>query len=204
MKRGSTAASGSGLHAFQPSMSLEAGSRKVHAHFSSLMHTFWCRALTDTGRPQKGLNSNKKSQCTFWCRVLTDDDPPTSGGGHLASQCTFWCRALTDSPALAKCTAMVACLNAPSGAGCLPTVQAGVQYELTTVSSQCTFWCRVLTDYNMKEVLEWVERLSQCTFWCRVLTDWKWSMSARLLTGLNAPSGAGCLPTQEGVNDGQG
>lgn len=53
-------------------MSLEAGSRKVHAHFSSLMHTFWCRALTDTGRPQKGLNSNKKSQCTFWCRVLTD------------------------------------------------------------------------------------------------------------------------------------
>ena len=60
-------------------------------------------------------------QCTFWCRVLTDDDPPTSGGGHLASQCTFWCRALTDSPALAKCTAMVACLNAPSGAGCLPT-----------------------------------------------------------------------------------
>ena len=38
MKWGSTAASGSGLHAFQPSMSLEAGSRGVHAHFSSSMH----------------------------------------------------------------------------------------------------------------------------------------------------------------------
>ena len=119
-------------------------------------------------------------------------------------QCTFWCRVLTDARRFAGTPASCPSLNAPSGAGCLPTVQAGVQYELTTVSSQCTFWCRVLTDYNMKEVLEWVERLSQCTFWCRVLTDWKWSMSARLLTGLNAPSGAGCLPTQEGVNDGQG
>lgn len=38
MKWGSTAASGSGLHAFQSSMSLEASSCKVHAHFSSLMH----------------------------------------------------------------------------------------------------------------------------------------------------------------------
>ena len=38
MKWGSTAASGSGLHAFQPSMSLEAGSRGVHVHFSSSMH----------------------------------------------------------------------------------------------------------------------------------------------------------------------
>ena len=36
---------------------------------------------------------------------------------------------------------------------------------------------------------------SQCTFWCRVLTDEEKSPDAFQFTGLNAPSGAGCLPT---------
>ena len=88
------------------------------------------------------------------------------------SQCTFWRRVLTDI--------------------------CGAAWSLPLLQSQCTFWCRVLTDYNMKEVLEWVERLSQCTFWCRVLTD-RTNLLPRLLTlilSLNAPSGAGCLPTE--------
>ena len=40
---------------------------------------------------------------------------------------------------------------------------------------------------------------SQCTFWCRVLTDSMKLVSGYLdgLTSLNAPSGAGCLPTEE-------
>ena len=83
--------------------------------------TFWCRVLTDPRGSDAGAWDRFLSQCTFWCRVLTDaakEDrrPPP----HSASQCTFWCRVLTDkNPAPIRSGA--SCLNAPSGAGCLPT-----------------------------------------------------------------------------------
>ena len=38
-------------------------------------------------------------------------------------------------------------LNAPSGAGCLPTVGECIGH-LPSAGSQCTFWCRVLSDLN--------------------------------------------------------
>ena len=61
-------------------------------------------------------------------------------------------------------------LNAPSGAGCLPTGH----------------FARVA-----------VRLMSQCTFWCWVLTNSRASLfpSSETSTSLNAPSGAGCLPT---------
>ena len=37
-------------------------------------------------------------------------------------------------------------LNAPSGAGCLPTAATASFHESPSHESQCTFWCRVLTD----------------------------------------------------------
>ena len=85
-------------------------------------------------------------------------------------------------------------LNAPSGAGCLPTYKHnGTTWD--QMKSQCTFWCRVLTDlgvlfYPLRSVEVSMHLLvpgayrqgrdtpgemrgipSQCTFWCRVLTD---------------------------------
>ncbi len=132
-------------------------------------------------------------QCTFWCRVLTDRSKQALAADRPRSQCTFWCRVLTDLGAHI-CIRMLA-------------------------RSQCTFWCRVLTDLRAK-TLDLSTKPSQCTFWCRVLTDRRSStyhrrpflVSMHLLVpgayrpvtvtardtfkkGLNAPSGAGCLPT---------
>ena len=61
------------------------------------------------------------------------------------------------------------CLNAPSGAGCLPT-QRSICSPWPARVSQCTFWCRVLTDLPKLHTQRLHSR-SQCTFWCRVLTD---------------------------------
>ena len=62
------------------------------------------------------------------------------------------------------------------------------------LGSQCTFWCRVLTDQNGHFAFT-PHSESQCTFWCRVLTDCGLDALREALRGLNAPSGAGCLPT---------
>ena len=62
------------------------------------------------------------------------------------------------------------CLNAPSGAGCLPTCNELFGTDIY-VTSQCTFWCRVLTDVEEHEFVGDLPAGSQCTFWCRVLTD---------------------------------
>ena len=42
-------------------------------------------------------------------------------------------------------------LNAPSGAGCLPTFKQAVCVDAKE-ESQCTFWCRVLTDIARKSL----------------------------------------------------
>ena len=40
-------------------------------------------------------------------------------------------------------------LNAPSGAGCLPTICIRLVFgRMCLRLSQCTFWCRVLTDLD--------------------------------------------------------
>ena len=70
--------------------------------------------------------------------------------------------------------------------------------ELPGHASQCTFWCRVLTDLRVGAAHRPVASASQCTFWCRVLTDvLDCHAPTRNGTRLNAPSGAGCLPTQK-------
>ena len=92
-------------------------------------------------------------------------------GAVFLSQCTFWCRVLTDGRDSLSLLPTPTGLNAPSGAGCLPTVVSEVVDDCLIIVSQCTFWCRVLTDFRR---VGGMARLSIC---------------------LNAPSGAGCLPT---------
>ena len=127
-----------------------------------------------------------RSQCTFWCRVLTDSGGPMrSARPGSRSQCTFWCRVLTDPLTAATKNVPSVSLNAPSGAGCLPTRDSPTRRLDRIVSmhllvpgayrhreqlwrdsqphqSQCTFWCRVLTppDYASGTV----SLASQCTF----------------------------------------
>ena len=150
MKWGSTAASGSGLLAFQPSMSLEVGSRKVHAHF--FLNAPSGAGCLPTERSVFLPSSRKRSQCTFWCRVLTD---------------------AASKPGLAAVKPR--CLNAPSGAGCLPT--SGTRClggPLTSLNAPSGAGC--LPTCNSR------------------------SWSKRPAKRLNAPSGAGCLPTQHGTS----
>ena len=110
------------------------------------------------------------SQCTFWCRVLTDSERAPTERDQSGSQCTFWCRVLTDANARFALAAPFIGLNAPSGAGCLPT-QRRRHCSGRSRGSQCTFWCRVLTDQNNGTSYYSDKLTSQCTFWCRVLTD---------------------------------
>ena len=109
------------------------------------------------------------SQCTFWCRVLTDNAGGNALNARSQSQCTFWCRVLTDIVMGTVTVSGYQSLNAPSGAGCLPTGADG-RRENGGDKSQCTFWCRVLTDPVIPQH-ENILTGSQCTFWCRVLTD---------------------------------
>ena len=63
------------------------------------------------------------------------------------------------------------------------------------IMSQCTFWCRVLTDAKEHQPSQRWHKECQCTFWCRVLTDGVQYELTVVSQSLNAPSGAGCLPT---------
>ena len=113
-------------------------------------------------------------------------------------------------------------LNAPSGAGCLPTSvrwtsakagvvsmhllvpgayrQEGGSMSIASEMSQCTFWCRVLTDRN--------GCLLQPRRGCvsmHLLVPGAYRRPERrgcvcILCSLNAPSGAGCLPTAVSAN----
>ena len=137
----------------------------------------------------------KKSQCTFWCRVLTDARPGERSHPLRGSQCTFWCRVLTDLKASEYERLRFLGLNAPSGAGCLPTARrgfdgfrSGVSMHLLVPGAYRRDSCPAGTVVRLK---------SQCTFWCRVLTDTlRRIFRAAMTFSLNAPSGAGCLPTR--------
>ena len=60
-------------------------------------------------------------------------------------------------------------LNAPYGAGCLPTLRAGPRRK-PGFRSQCTFWCRVLTNFADSDTGS-LAQASQYTVWCWVLID---------------------------------
>ena len=185
MKWGSTAASGSGLHAFQPSMSLEVGSRKVHAHFflnapsgAGCLPTALARCIATVGSVSMHLLvpgayrlgrsyevCPARKPVSMHLLVPGAYRPFNRGDQECAvgqSQCTFWCRVLTDTVNSYGGIANPTSLNAPSGAGCLPTTQRGSLAYGSHVS-QCTFWCRVLPpppDYASGTV----SLASQCTF----------------------------------------
>ena len=167
-----------------------------------------------------GVTTDHPSQCTFWCRVLTDPRTrgvrPTvmglnapSGAGCLPTKRNELYRVR------GPCG-----LNAPSGAGCLPT-----PYGTSQRRARCRVSMHLLVPgaYRRKEMsfiafaglvvsmhllVPGAYRLltgphnaghgavSQCTFWCRVLTDAiKAGEGIDPFLSLNAPSGAGCLPT---------
>ena len=50
-------------------------------------------------------------------------------------------------------------LNAPSGAGCLPT-RRRPGFGNRAPKSQCTFWCRVLTDWQLDKLREAAKQVS--------------------------------------------
>ena len=217
MKWGSTAASGSGLHAFQPSMSLEVGSRKVHAHFflnapsgAGCLPTALARCIATVGSVSMHLLvpgayrlgrsyevCPARKPVSMHLLVPGAYRPFNRGDQECAvgqSQCTFWCRVLTDTVNSYGGIANPTSLNAPSGAGCLPTTQRGSLAYGSHVS-QCTFWCRVLTPprLRLRHRLPRVSmhllmpgayrpmpgepspgpRQSQYTVWCWVLIDRK-------------------------------
>ena len=167
MKWGSTAASGSGLHAFQPSMSLEASSRKVHAHFflnapsgAGCLPTAYDRSdVNIRGR----LNAPSGAGCLPTLGRRRMDLPLSGVSMHLLVPGAY--RRGCGHSVVGQSMS----LNAPSGAGCLPT---SLYYKggLRQLPSQCTFWCRVLTDRIHRP-------------------------PSNPNPSLNAPSGAGCLPT---------
>ena len=192
MKWGSTAASGSGLHAFQPSMSLEAGSRGVHAHFSSSMHLL----VPGAYRPQQAGPRGRQTAVSMhllvpgayrpWSSYLHTDARSVSmhllvpGAYRLEGEDLGFVYQTVSMHLLVPGayrpkkfnlpSTTFSSLNAPSGAGCLPTRD------------------RYGEGYFQKG--------SQCTFWCRVLTDIvSVNTPAANAHRLNAPSGAGCLPT---------
>ncbi len=217
MKWGSTAASGSGLHAFQPSMSLEAGSRGVHAHFSSSMHLL----VPGAYRPQQAGPRGRQTAVSMHLLVPGAYRPKKfnlpsttfsslnapSGAGCLptrdrygegyfqkGSQCTFWCRVLTDIVSVNTPAANAHRLNAPSGAGCLPTSSVqSASHPATSVSMH------LLVPGAYRHVSPGRRRP-----WHRVsmhlLVPGAYRLAAGVPAGgrspgLNAPSGAGCLPT---------
>ena len=85
------------------------------------------------------------------------------------------------------------CLNAPSGAGCLPTAHVAVR-RFPLRWSQCTFWCRVLTDLRSGSL-----QIGRGWVSMHLLVPGAYRPSPPTdrthRPGLNAPSGAGCLPT---------
>ena len=199
MKWGSTAASGSGLHAFQPSMSLEAGSRGVHAHFSSSMHLL----VPGAYRPQQAGPRGRQTAVSMhllvpgayrpWSSYLHTDARSVSmhllvpGAYRLEGEDLGFVYQTVSMHLLVPGayrpkkfnlpSTTFSSLNAPSGAGCLPTRD------------------RYGEGYFQKG--------SQCTFWCRVLTDIvSVNTPAANAHRLNAPSGAGCLPTHCGASFG--
>ena len=114
-----------------------------------------------------------RSQCTFWCRVLTDGKLLMRRvlipvSMHLLVPGAY----RRDQSAVARSGRAVSMhLLVP---GAYRHVAAELGRDLGAVGSQCTFWCRVLTD---------------------MLNDVVWFKAHDL--GLNAPSGAGCLPTMQ-------
>ena len=131
--------------------------------------TFWCRVLTDY-LDAWHVTTRRGSQCTFWCRVLTDWDMLCFINDFFMSQFTVMCRVLTDRRHGRGALALRSCLNAPSGAGCLPTVHGvammrGWGHSLNAPSGAGCLPTRG-SDVSAGSFLR-----SQCTFWCRVLTD---------------------------------
>ena len=84
-------------------------------------------------------------------------------------------------------------LNAPCGAGCLPTGHfARVAVRLM---SQCTFWCWVLTN-----AARWASAQAGVQVSMHLLVPGAYQRTRtptlhHAAESLNAPSGAGCLPT---------
>ena len=161
MKWGSTAASGSGLHAFQPSMSLEAGSRGVHVHFSSSMHLLVPGAYRHGGAAPPdaspgGLNAPSGAGCLPTHSVATPEAGRSGVSMHLLVPGAYQLRRLRHRiprPSVSmhllvpgayrlgyrnsEHTAEMS-LNAPSGAGCLPT-EGPWDPATDKKRSQCTF-----------------------------------------------------------------
>ena len=70
--------------------------------------------------------------------------------------------------------------------------------DWTSCSFQVSMHLLVLSAFRpeMKTDVSVGKFRSQCTFWCSVLSDFTASsLPARMLRGLNAPSGAQCFPT---------
>ena len=88
----------------------------------------------------------------------------------LASQCTFWCRVLTDFTDADFSAALRAGLNAPSGAGCLPTLNKDILAgRVNRLNAPSGAGC--LPTHHLPYLTCTDSSMSQCTFWCRVLTD---------------------------------
>ena len=71
--------------------------------------------------------------------------------------------------------------------------------DWTSCSFQVSMHLLVLSAFRpeMKTDVSVGKFRSQCTFWCSVLSDFTASsLPARMLRGLNAPSGAQCFPTE--------
>ena len=163
----------------------------LHGHLYGLNAPFGAQCFP-TRPPHPCDGQGPLSQCTFWCSVLSDGKRNASTGKSRRSQCTFWCSVLSDLYGV-PIHEGIACLNAPFGAQCFPTLilrsrpsTLRVSMHLLVLSafrllvarssprrvsrSQCTFWCSVLSD-AMTGVSKTTLRRSQCTFWCSVLSD---------------------------------
>ena len=186
----------------------------------SLMHLL----VPGAYRPQKkeerrrsaGLNAPSGAGCLptrrRWCSIVRSlfclNAP--SGAGCLPT-----CRCVMKQAGRAG-------LNAPSGAGCLPTSRRRQPPSSSKVSMHLLVpgaYRRLVGSFapfrhvsmhllvpgayrrSREGVKSHVYRWSQCTFWCRVLTDiWAEFPQQSPPTGLNAPSGAGCLPTARSLD----
>ena len=144
------------------------GHREFH---TSSQCTFWCRVLTDgkvRGRREVFFS---RSQCTFWCRVLTD----------LSMSCVSFLFSKVSMHLLvpgayrpdvgAAIASALQRLNAPSGAGCLPTIFIYRQNRNALYSLNAPSGAGCLPTQDIGSLDARTDALSQCTFWCRVLTD---------------------------------
>ena len=194
MKWGSTTASGSSFRALQPSTSFKADSR------TEATPTFFLNAPCGAGC----LPTERHARARRW--LLVSMHLLVLGAYRLQYELT---------------TVSTASLNAPSGAGCLPTSPVRGAYTARTLVSMHLLvpgayrlgnptrlpcpW-----EVSMHLLVPGAYRLglncpdtewdsSQCTFWCRVLTDRAYQKGTYRRSRLNAPSGAGCLPTNRGI-----